>query len=80
MSMDARLDELEKVISQAVSFIASARKDDVSASAVAPSPSSPALEEALRELAEENRLLREERKALRRRVREIIKMIDKVQW
>ncbi len=72
MSMSVKLGELEKAVSQAIEQISSLRKAK---------PSAPSgKDENLKKLEEENRRLRAERQEFRKRVRRVIRSIDKVQW
>ena len=85
MSMEAKLTELEKAVSRTVRQFAELRKrarTEPSAPAVkeVSPPSTAALSESLAELSRENRRLRSERKDLRKRVKSIIREIDKVKW
>jgi FtsZ-binding cell division protein ZapB len=85
MSMEADLDKLEKAVSRTVRHLSELQK---SAAAGRPagkrrepvSTQSPSQKKALDELSGENRKLRDERKDLRRRVRALIRDIDKVKW
>ncbi len=84
MSMDGKIEELEKAVSRTVRYISRLRKEREKAVSTPPSPAgsgsrSPS-QDSVKKLTRENQQLREERKELRRRVRTIIKEIDKVKW
>ena len=68
--MKDQLDELEKVVSQAVRYISRIRKEK----------SSPVSSEVLDKLNAENRRLVSDRKETKRRIKSIIRKIDKAQW
>jgi FtsZ-binding cell division protein ZapB len=83
MNMDGRLEELEKAVSRTVRYINKLQKDQGTPETPAPSsavegrsqkPSSGSLDN----LALENRRLKEERKEARKRLRSIIKQLDKL--
>ena len=76
MSMDEKLTELEKVISQVLRGISSTKKKKKETS---PEEMSSA-DERYRLLAEENLRLKDERKTVRRRIKAIVREIDKVKW
>ena len=83
--MEAKLTELEKAVSRTVRQFAELRKrtrgePSTPVKKEGSAPSAAALSESLAELSRENRRLRDERKDLRKRVRSIIKEIDKVKW
>ena len=82
--MEAKLTELEKAVRRTIRHLAELEKRGAKEAASArrkePSPSTAALSQTLAELSSENRRLRDERKDLRKRVRAIIKRIDKVKW
>ena len=85
MKMQAKLTELEKAVSRTVRHLAELKKragKETSAPTrkETSSPSAAALSQSLADLSLENRRLRDERKALRKRVRATIKEIDKVKW
>ena len=81
--MNVKLDELEKAVSQVVKRISSLKKENAALRAVAEKRTGDgisAAENRVRELEDENRRLLSERKDLRKRVRSIIRNIDKVKW
>lgn len=83
--MEAKLTELEKAVNRTVRQFAELRKrartePSAPGKRAESAPSAAALSESLAELSRENRRLRDERKDLRKRVRSIIKEIDKVKW
>jgi FtsZ-binding cell division protein ZapB len=83
MSMDGRLEELEKAVSRTVRYINKLQKDRGTREAAAPSPAveSPSQKPAsgsLDKLSLENRRLKEERKEARKRLRSIIRQLDKL--
>ena len=83
VSMNVKLDELEKAVSQVVKRISSLKKENAALRAVAEKRTgdgTSAAENRVRELEDENRRLLSERKDLRKRVRSIIRNIDKVKW
>ena len=77
MSMKSPLEELEIAVSRAIDHISELKSKSAATKPPLPSPGT---EEALKELSEENRRLREERKSIRKRVRAIINEIDKAGW
>ena len=83
--MEAKLTELERAVSRTVRQFAELRKrartePSAPGRKEASSTSAAALSQSLSDLSRENRRLRDERKDLRKRVRAIIKEIDKVKW
>jgi len=85
ISMQAKLTDLEKAVSRTVRHLAEVQKQarkepSTPRGKEASSPSTAALSQSLSDLSLENRRLRDERKDLRKRVRTIIKEIDKVKW
>jgi len=84
MNMDGKIEELEKAVSRTVRYISRLRKEREKALSPPLSPagsvSRPPSSDSTKKLSLENQQLREERKELRKRVRAIIKEIDKVKW
>jgi len=85
VSMEVKLTELEKAVGRTVRHLAELQKRAQGESPArkrkeSPSASTAALSQSLTELSRENRRLRDERKDLRKRVRTIIKAIDKMKW
>ena len=84
MNMDGKIEELEKAVSRTVRYISRLRKEREKALSAPLSPagsaSRPPSSDSTKKLSLENQQLREERKELRKRVRAIIKEIDKVKW
>ena len=81
--MNGKLSELEKVVSQVVKRISMLKKENAALRTVAEKrggDGTAVTESRVRELEEENRRLLSERKDLRKRVRTIIRDIDKVKW
>lgn len=81
--MNGKLADLEKVVSQVVKRISSLKKENAALRSVAEQrerSSASGADVRLRELENENRRLLSERKDLRKRVRTIIRDIDKVKW
>ena len=81
--MNSKLAELEKVVSQAVRRISSLKKENTALKSVVEKRGINGADPSrgrLRELEDENRRLLQERKDLRKRVRTIIRSIDKVKW
>ncbi len=83
MSMDGKIEELEKAVSQTARYISRLRREREKALAggTPPSPAGRQVpSDSSKKLTRENQRLREERKEIRKRVRAIIKEIDKVKW
>lgn len=83
MSMDGRLEELEKAVSRTVRYINKLQKDRGTREATAPSLAEESRSQKpasgpLDKLSLENRRLKEERKEARKRLRSIVRQLDKL--
>lgn len=80
--MDAKFAELEKVVSQVVKRIASLKKENATLKILAENRDGNGNGSSgkFQKLEEENKRLLAERKELRKRVRSIIRDIDRVKW
>lgn len=85
VSMDAELDKLEKAVSRTVRHLAELKKSTAAGGSAGRRKESAAARSASRnkameELSRENRRLLDERKDLRKRVRALVRDIDRVKW
>jgi hypothetical protein len=83
--MPRKIDDLEKAVSHTIRYISRLKKERSTPLAKAP-PSEDidtaehSGESLTRELADENARLLKERKEVRRRIRAVLREIDKVKW
>jgi FtsZ-binding cell division protein ZapB len=85
VSMDADLDKLEKAVSRTVRYLAELKKSPAAGGPAGKRKEAAVIQslsqkKAMEDLSRENRRLQEERKDLRRRVRALIRDIDRVKW
>lgn len=79
MSMAAKLEELEKAIADAVSLIGRLKAEKRGAQSRRPSAvDTDAIASHTRLLTEENARLKEEKKEVRRRIKALIKEVDRI--
>ena len=83
--MSKKIDDLEKAVSHTIRYISQLKKEGRTPPAKEPlgediNTSEPSDESRLRELADENSRLLKERKEARRRIRAVLREIDKVKW
>ena len=83
--MGSRIDDLEKTVFHTIRFISRLKEESGTSRAKSPqgediNTSAPSGESRIRELTEENSRLLAERKEVRRRIRTVLREIDKVKW
>ena len=83
--MGGRIDDLEKAVSHTIRFISRLKEESRTSPAASAQGediniSSPSGESRIRELTEENSRLLAERREVRRRIRTVLREIDKVKW
>ena len=83
--MGSRIDDLEKAVFHTIRFISRLKEESRSSPAKSPQgedidTSAHSGESRIRELTEENSRLLAERKEVRRRIRTVLREIDRVKW
>jgi RNA processing factor Prp31 len=83
--MASKIDDLEKAVSHTIRFISRLKEESRTSPAKSSQSedidtSAPAGESRIRELTEENSRLLAERKEVRRRIRTVLREINKVKW
>lgn len=83
--MGSRIDDLEKVVSHTIRYISRLKEENRTSPAKSHQSedidtAAPSGESRIRELTEENSRLLAERKEVRRRIRSVLREIDKVKW